>query len=123
MHVLPAVFLSPCHCSPKKNACLRQHGKARFVPSSAAHATKVERRAWGNVGPAEQGGANDGVCAMQSPAKYREYAEQCERIARSVPEEHRKVLLEIAKAWRGCAEEAELMQRKGRGPVDRMGSA
>jgi hypothetical protein len=44
---------------------------------------------------------------MQSPSRYRQYAEECERIARDGAPQHRAVLLEIAQAWRTCAEEAE----------------
>jgi hypothetical protein len=44
---------------------------------------------------------------MRSPAEYRKYAMECERIATEGPEQNRKVLLEIAEAWRQCAEEAE----------------
>jgi hypothetical protein len=55
---------------------------------------------------------------MQSPAEYRKYAEECERIAREGAAEHRPALLEIAKAWRACAEEAERMQKaKANRPV------
>jgi hypothetical protein len=43
---------------------------------------------------------------MQTPADYRRYADECERIARDAPQ-HRAVLIEIAKAWRACAEEAQ----------------
>jgi hypothetical protein len=44
---------------------------------------------------------------MQSPTEYRRYAEECERIARDGAHQHRAILLDIAKAWRACAEEAE----------------
>jgi hypothetical protein len=44
---------------------------------------------------------------MRSPEDYLQYARECERIAREGPEENRKVLLEIAAAWRQCAEDAE----------------
>jgi hypothetical protein len=44
---------------------------------------------------------------MRSPEEYRQYARECERIAREGPEENRKILLEIAVAWRQCAEDAE----------------
>jgi hypothetical protein len=44
---------------------------------------------------------------MRSPEEYRTYAKECERIAREGPEENRRVLLEIAAAWRQCAEDAE----------------
>ena len=44
---------------------------------------------------------------MRSPDEYRKYAQECERIAREGPENNRKALLEIAQAWRQCADEAE----------------
>jgi hypothetical protein len=45
---------------------------------------------------------------MQSPAKFREYAEECKRLAkRSANEKDRAALLEIADAWLACAREAE----------------
>jgi hypothetical protein len=40
---------------------------------------------------------------MQTPEEYRKYAEECERIARNGPLEHREILLKIANAWRQCA--------------------
>ena len=52
---------------------------------------------------------------MRSPEEYRKYAGECERIAREGPEENRRVLLEIAAAWRQCAEEAERKAAKGYG--------
>jgi hypothetical protein len=47
---------------------------------------------------------------MQSPAQYRKYAEECERIAREAPAKNAEVLLEIARAWRNCAQEMERQQ-------------
>ena len=44
---------------------------------------------------------------MQNPAKFREYAEECKRLARTASEKDRTVLLEIAEAWTKCAEEIE----------------
>jgi transcriptional regulator of acetoin/glycerol metabolism len=44
---------------------------------------------------------------MQSPSRYRQYAQECERIARQSAPQQRAVLLEIAEAWRRCAEDAE----------------
>ena len=44
---------------------------------------------------------------MQSPSRYRQYAQECERIARPGAPQHRAVLFEIAEAWRRCAEAAE----------------
>src|SRR4051812_46333604 len=41
------------------------------------------------------------------PEEYRKYAEECERIARRGPPEHKETLLKIAKAWRECAASAE----------------
>ena len=58
------------------------------------------------VGPAET--ETSWVDAkMQSAAEYRRYAAECERIARDSAPSHRAVLLDIAKAWRDCAVEAE----------------
>ena len=42
---------------------------------------------------------------MDSPARYFEFAEECERLAKQATNErHRAVLLEMAKAWRKLAE-------------------
>ena len=43
---------------------------------------------------------------MQDAKNYRHYAEECERLAKSMPEESRCTLLEIAAAWRELAAEA-----------------
>ena len=48
-----------------------------------------------------------GPGTMQTAEDYRKYAEECERIARSVPPENRRILLNIARAWRERADEAE----------------
>jgi hypothetical protein len=52
---------------------------------------------------------------MQNPAKFREYAEQCKRLAKAAKtEKDRAALLEIAEAWLTCAAEAERTNtRKG----------
>jgi hypothetical protein len=44
---------------------------------------------------------------MQGPKEYWWYAEECERLARDGPTEHKETLLGIAKAWRKCARLAE----------------
>ena len=44
---------------------------------------------------------------MQSPEKFREYAQECMRIAKQMSPENKATLLEIAQAWMRCAEEAE----------------
>jgi hypothetical protein len=51
---------------------------------------------------------------MRSPDEYRKYATECERIAKEGPKKHRQALLEIAKAWRQCADEAERQTTQGR---------
>ncbi|HEY8441096.1 MAG TPA: hypothetical protein VIK79_06570 [Xanthobacteraceae bacterium] len=52
--------------------------------------------------------------AMQDAAKFREYAEQCKKLAQSAAtEKDRKALLEIAQAWLNCASEAERKSNKG----------
>jgi hypothetical protein len=44
---------------------------------------------------------------MQEAKNYRHYAEECERLAKTMPAEGRRTLLEIAVAWRVLAVEAE----------------
>ena len=44
---------------------------------------------------------------MNKPEKYRQYAEECRRIAQSLSGEGKAALLQIADAWIACAEEAE----------------
>jgi hypothetical protein len=44
---------------------------------------------------------------MQDPAKFREYAEECKRLAKTANGKDRAALLEIAEAWLACAAEAE----------------
>jgi hypothetical protein len=51
---------------------------------------------------------------MSSSEEFREYAKECERIAKTLPPEQRARLMEIAKAWIDCAEqEEERMRSKG----------
>lgn len=51
---------------------------------------------------------------MTSVEKYREYAEDCRRIAKQLPPEQKKILLEIANAWTRCAVEEERKNRQRR---------
>jgi hypothetical protein len=44
---------------------------------------------------------------MEDIEKFRQYAEECRRLAKSMKPEHKATLLEIAEAWDQCAEEAE----------------
>jgi phytoene/squalene synthetase len=44
---------------------------------------------------------------MQDAKKYREYAEECRRIAQHLPPDQKATLLEIANAWIRCAENEE----------------
>jgi hypothetical protein len=44
---------------------------------------------------------------MRDTETYKEFANECERIARTMTGEHRKSLLTIAEAWREFAREAE----------------
>ena len=50
---------------------------------------------------------------MQNPAKFREYAEECKKLAETAKSDHKAKLLEIAKAWEECARELESRQRSG----------
>ena len=53
---------------------------------------------------------------MHDPAIYRRYAKECQRLAMTMPEEHRKTLLEIAEAWIKLAQENEHQKSTGRDP-------
>jgi hypothetical protein len=44
---------------------------------------------------------------MTKPTTYRKNAEECRRLARTLPAEHKETLLRIADAWIACAEEEE----------------
>jgi hypothetical protein len=56
---------------------------------------------------------------MQSPAKFRQYAEECKRLAKTAANEtDRAALLEIAQAWLAYAEQAEHKGRPRRTSFD-----
>ncbi len=45
---------------------------------------------------------------METSAQYREFAEECDRLAKQAKTEHqRKILEEMAEAWRMVAAEAD----------------
>ena len=45
---------------------------------------------------------------METPAQYRKYAEECERLAKQAKAaHHRKVLEEMAQVWRQLADRAD----------------
>ncbi|MFZ0237873.1 MAG: hypothetical protein WAL37_10980 [Xanthobacteraceae bacterium] len=46
--------------------------------------------------------------------KFRDYAAECRRLARTASEADRVVLIEIAEAWMVCAEQAECDARRHR---------
>ena len=46
--------------------------------------------------------------------KFRDYAAQCRRLARTASEQDRLVLMEIAGAWIVCAEQAERNAKQGK---------
>jgi len=46
--------------------------------------------------------------------KFRGYAAECRRLARTASETDRVVLIEIAEAWIVCAEQAERDVKRGR---------
>jgi hypothetical protein len=50
---------------------------------------------------------------MKDFLKFRAYAEDCRRLAKSMKPELKATLLEIAEAWDQCAEEAEREAGKG----------
>ena len=50
-----------------------------------------------------------------NPKKFRAYAAECRRLARTASDHDRAVLIEIADAWIVCAEQAERDGRRNRG--------
>jgi hypothetical protein len=44
---------------------------------------------------------------MGDPKIYRQYAEECQRMAMTMPDKHRRALLKIAEAWTTLADETE----------------
>jgi hypothetical protein len=46
--------------------------------------------------------------------KFRDYAAECRRLARTASETDRAVLIEIAEAWIVCAEQAEREAKRRR---------
>jgi hypothetical protein len=55
---------------------------------------------------------------MQTLEEYRRYAEECERIARTVSPKNRKILMNIARAWRERADDADKKNRDAPSSVD-----
>ncbi len=54
-----------------------------------------------------------GLFPMETPTKYREFAEECERLAKqATTERHRAVLLEMAAVWKQLADAATTTSRK-----------
>ena len=47
-----------------------------------------------------------------SAQKFRDYAAECHRLARTASEKDRAALIEIAEAWILCAEQAEASARR-----------
>jgi hypothetical protein len=59
---------------------------------------------------------------MKDVMKFKRYAEDCRRLAKSMKPEHEATLLEIADAWDQCADEAEREAGKDerkKGAIDR----
>jgi hypothetical protein len=52
---------------------------------------------------------------MQSATQYRNYADECRKLAQKLKPEHRDTLLKIAEAWDKCADDAETARRSGDG--------
>jgi hypothetical protein len=52
---------------------------------------------------------------MEDTEKFRQYAEECRRLAERAAPKDRAVLIEISNAWAACAAEAERKKLNGRG--------
>jgi hypothetical protein len=49
---------------------------------------------------------------MQDSKTYRQYAEDCRRIAKTMSAKDKAIMLEMAKVWEERAEEAERTKKK-----------
>jgi hypothetical protein len=49
---------------------------------------------------------------MQDSKTYRQYAEDCRRIAKTMSAKDKAIMLEMAKVWEERAEEAERAKKK-----------
>jgi hypothetical protein len=58
---------------------------------------------------------------MQDPVKFREYADECKKLAQTASGANRAALLRIAAAWITCAEDVE-RDRARAGPGGKPGS-
>jgi hypothetical protein len=59
---------------------------------------------------------------MQDPVKFREYADECKKLAQTATGANRATLLRIAAAWIACAEDVERDRKRAeasgkRGPA------
>ena len=52
---------------------------------------------------------------MQSAAQYRNYADECRKLAQTLKPEHRDTLMKIADAWDRCADDIEAARRSDDG--------
>jgi hypothetical protein len=53
-------------------------------------------------------------CVMENTEKFRQYAEDCRRLAERAAPKDRAVLIEISNAWAACAAEAERKKQNGK---------
>jgi hypothetical protein len=106
------VLVSPIHIPPPAKHQKRQLGRASSVPYGLNDFAHGDGTFENRGALASQLSDETSRIVMQSPAQYRKYAEECERIARDGPAKNRDALLEIAKAWRDCADEMEQQQRR-----------
>ena len=52
---------------------------------------------------------------MQGATQYRDYADECRKLAKKLKPEHRDTLLKIAEAWDKCADEVGAAHKSGDG--------
>jgi hypothetical protein len=91
----------------------RQGGPAILVPDCAAHHKKLASRtgSMSRTFTVPNGTAED---EMQNSNTYRQYADDCRRIAETMNAQDKAIMLEMAKVWEERAQDAERMERPGR---------
>jgi hypothetical protein len=85
-------------------------GKIGFILDmfAAQHGPSGTRVPWGMTRmQSEQWRLGVGLFPMETASDYRDFAAECRRLAQRAKTEHqREILLEMAQAWLGLAEEA-----------------
>jgi hypothetical protein len=79
---------------------LREAPKPKLRSSVPTQGRLVQSTVWFNP-------RRKGPTMRHDPEAYRRYAEECQLLAKTMPDEHRRTLLAMAESWMKLAQEAE----------------